>query len=449
MDEIASSKNCKSCDSIDCMEPLAPPRKGIAVSSLWLTLLSWIAILGGCASKPQIEYDFQSGYGIADAQFARTISNLLGPPLIAGNSIKSLRNGAEIFPEMLAAIQSARKTINFETYIYWSGDIGKRFSDALAERAAAGVQVCVIIDSVGSDKMDKHSMSQMKDAGVHLVEYHPLQWFDIGSANRLNNRTHRKLLVVDGHLGFTGGVGIADVWDGNADSPKHWRDMHYRVEGPVVAQLQAAFLDNWMKTTGHVLDGVDHFPPLPEVGTQYAQVFKSGLEAGSASMELLFMLSIRSSQKSICIGSAYFVPDALIVKSLIQARKRGVKVRIIVPGSHIDEEVVRKASTGRWGELLKAGVEFYEYQPTMYHTKLLIVDDLWVSIGSSNMDNRSFRLNDEANLNVLDASFAAEQSRIFEEDLRNTKPITYERWKRRPAMDRILEGMANLFAPLL
>ena len=402
--------------------------------------------MAGCASKPSIQYDFQSGYGVTDPQFARTMGNLLGPPLIGGNSIKSLRNGDAIFPEMLAAIASAQKTVNFETYVYWSGAVGKRFADAFSERARAGVAVCVIIDSIGSSKIDRAYIRTMKESGVQVEEYHPLHWYDIGSAKRLNNRTHRKILVIDGKIGFTGGVGIADVWAGNADSPEHWRDMHYRIEGPVVAQLQAAFLDNWSKTTGHILDDEAYFPPLPITGTHYGQVFKSGIEGGSLSMELMFLLSLAAAQHTIRIGNAYFVPDDQLVKAFLAARKRGVHIQIIVPGPHIDEQIVRKASQGRWGELLKASVEIYEYQPTMYHTKLLIVDDAWVSVGSSNLDNRSFRLNDEANLNVLDATFAAEQSKIFDDDLKHSRIMTYEEWKKRSGKEKLLEGLSGLFS---
>jgi cardiolipin synthase len=427
------------------MQP-KPPR--VFSNPAHLTALLLI-FLGGCVSKPPIDYVLESGYSVSDPQFARTMGNLLGPPLIGGNSIKSLRNGDEIFPEMLGAIKGAKETITFETYIYWSGDIGRQFTEALCERAKAGVHVSAILDWVGSNKISRQYIQRMKDAGVEIVEYHPLRFYDIGSAQRLNNRTHRKLLVIDGKIGFTGGVGIADEWEGNAESPKHWRDMHYRVEGPVVAQLQSAFIDNWLKTTGHVLNDKDHFPALAPAGEQFSQVFKSGAEGGSASMELMFLLSLTAAHKDISIGNAYFVPDDLTIKTLIAARNRGVRVRVIVPGPHLDEQVVRRASHGRWGELLKNGVEIYEFQPTMYHTKLLIVDQLWVSIGSSNLDNRSFRLNDEANLNVLDAKFAAEQMRIFDEDITQSKQMTFEQWKHRPVMERMLEGISQLFAPLL
>lgn len=408
-----------------------------------------LLLLAGCQAGAPVQYVIDSKYGVADPQFRRTMGNLLGPSVLPGNTVQPLRNGEQIFPAMLAAIQSARKTITFETFIYWSGKVGRQFSQALCERAAAGVKVHIILDWVGSSRIDREYLRAMKKAGIQVVEYHPLHWYDLGSAVRLNNRTHRKLLVVDGKVGFTGGVGIADLWTGDAESTAHWRDMHYRVEGPVVAQLQASFLDNWMKTTGHILDGEDYFPPLVQTGPLDAQVFKSGAHGGSESMELMYLLSLAAAKHNVYIGSAYFVPDDLTMNSLIDARRRGVRIQIIVPGPNIDVKIVRRASRARWGELLKSGVEIYEYQPTMYHTKLLIVDDLWVSIGSSNLDDRSFRLNDEANLDVLNAEFAQAQRQTLEDDLRHSKVITFEQWQHRPLNERMLEGMAGLLAPLL
>jgi cardiolipin synthase len=418
-----------------------------------VTLILVFAFLvagSGCIARRPIHYVIETRYAAGDPEFCQTMGNLLGPPLIGGNHIQTLANGDEIFPSMLEAIHSARKNIDFETFIYWSGRVGKEFSQAFAERAAAGVKVHVILDWVGSDFIDPRYLEQMKRAGVQIVVYHPLHWYNLyGSASRLNNRTHRKLLIVDGAIGFTGGVGIADDWMGNADSVDHWRDNHYRIEGPVVAQLQGAFLDNWIKTTGEVLHGADYFPPLNPAGNQYAQVFKSGVQAGSESMELLFLLSVASARHDIRISNAYFVPDDLTSQSLIDARKRGVRVQVIVPGPHIDQKIVAPASQVKLGPLLLAGVEVYTYEPTMYHCKVLVVDDVWTSVGSANFDDRSFRLNDEANLNVLDRDFAARQIQLFDEDLTRSKKIDYNQWRHRPLMERIFEPLSMLLAPLL
>jgi len=371
---------------------------------------------------------------------------MLGPPIVGGNRVANFENGVEIFPAMLAAIQGAQKSIDFETYIYWSGDIGRSFVDALSERARAGVAVHVLIDWLGSQKMEAQLVEQLKSAGVEVERYHPLRWYHLA---RMNNRTHRKLLVVDGVVGFTGGVGIADNWEGHAESPEHWRDSHYRIEGPAVAQMQAAFMDNWIKTTGKVLQGDAYFPALNAQGEASAQVFSSSPSGGGDSMLLMYLLAITAAEKTIDLSASYFVPDDLTRSALNAALERGVHVRIIVPGKHIDTEVVRKASRADWGELLKAGAEIYEYEPTMFHCKTLIVDRRLVSVGSTNFDNRSFRLNDEANLNVHDPAFAGRVTEVFERDLQKARRITYEAWQQRPWQEKLLEHASSLFASQL
>jgi cardiolipin synthase len=401
-------------------------------------------LLTGCAQERPIYYQIPSKYSVRDPQFARTVGSLLGPSLIPGNTVTSLANGKNIFPAMLEAMRAAQKSICFETYVYWKGTIGKEFADVLSERARAGLKVHVLIDWLGGGKMDKEYVREMTQAGVEVKQYHAFHWYDFDSWHNLDHRTHRKILVVDGCIGFTGGVGIADEWRGDADRPDHWRDNHYRVEGPVVNQLQAAFVDNWIQTTGHVLEGNLYFPPIPERGKQVAQMFRSSSTGGSENMELLFLLSIAGAQKNIRMENAYFVPDSLTRKGLIEAGKRGVRIRIIVPGQRIDEKIVRAASRAHWGELLEAGIEIYEFQPTMIHSKQLVVDDFWVSIGSANLDNRSFRLNDEANLNVMDEAFADEQIAIFDHDLTRCRRITYELWKSRSLREKIANALSTL-----
>ena len=392
-------------------------------------------------SERKIEHEIRPLYAVGDVQFLRSMGALLGPGIVGGNRVASLLNGDQIFPAMLGAIRSATRTITFETYIYWSGDIGRRFADALCERARAGVRVHVLLDWLGTGKMDQALLDEMEGAGVEVCKYHPLRWYTIG---RMNNRTHRKLLVVDGCVGFTGGVGIADNWLGHAEDPEHWRDSHFRIEGPAVAQMQATFMDNWMKCRSLVLHGEDYFPALPAAGDSAAQVFHSSPGDGAESVRLMYLLSIAAARQSILLANSYFVPDSLAVQELVSARKRGVRVEIITPGAHIDTETVRKASRSRWGPLLEAGVEIYEYQPTMYHCKVMVVDGAWVSVGSTNFDNRSFRLNDEANLNVLDPALAAEQTAVFEDDKRHARRITWEAWRRRPAGEKLKERLAGL-----
>jgi cardiolipin synthase len=416
----------------------------IPIIILLTAFATWVLIIvirQFLAPEKAISHELDHQYGVQDEQFLRSIGSLMPPAVLAGNKITPLTNGDEIFPAMIEAIRSARQNISFETFIYWKGDIGRRFADALIERSRAGVRVHILLDWLGSKKIDPKLIEEMEQANVDVERYHPLHWYNI---HRVNNRTHRKLLVIDGRIGFTGGVGIADEWSGNAQDPEHWRDSHYRLEGPAVAQMQAAFMDNWLKTHAHVLHSEEYFPRLDPAGNSPAQVFMSSPEEGSESVRLMYLLSITAATRSIRLGTAYFVPDNLAVDTLVAAKRRGVQVEIIVPGEHIDTQVVRRASRSRWGKLLEAGIEIYEYQPTMYHTKVLIVDDLWVSVGSTNFDNRSFRLNDEANLNVYDADLAAHQTRCFEQDKSRSKRITFDQWKNRPLREKLIEHAAGV-----
>jgi cardiolipin synthase len=394
----------------------------------------------------KIKRTFGHEYDVAHPQFVRSMGVLLGPALVEGNRAETLLNGDEIFPAMLKAIRGAKKTITFETYIYWSGAIGKEFADALSERARSGTKVHILLDWLGSQKMEAALLDAMKKSGVEIEKYHPIRWYTL---DRLNNRTHRKLLVTDGRIGFTGGVGIADEWTGHAQDENHWRDTHYRVEGPVVAQMQAAFVDNWTKVSGRVLNGEDYFPALKPAGDHFGQVFKSSVDGGAESMHLMYLLSIAAAAKSIDLSMAYFVPDDLALDALEAALKRGVKVRIIMPGKNTDASLVRRASRATWGRILRAGAEMYEYQPTMFHCKVFIVDGLWTSVGSTNFDNRSFRLNDEANLNIYEREFAARQIRDFEADRKKSRRITLEEWENRPGTEKAWEQFLALFGPQL
>jgi cardiolipin synthase len=388
--------------------------------------------------KPEkvLERKVEHRYAVSDPQFRREMSVLLGPAIVRGNKVTALQNGNEIFPAMLLAIRSAQTSITFETFIYWSGEIGEKFSQALSERARAGVLVSVIIDWVGSTKMEQSLLNSMQAAGVQLHRYRPLHWYNFG---RMNNRTHRKLLVVDGRIGFTGGVGIADQWTGDGGDPEHWRDTHFRIEGPVVAQLQAAFNDNWIKTTGQVLNGSSYFPALQEEGEMEAHVFVASPSGGSESMHLMYLLAIAAAEETIDLVASYFVPDRLLIEALIAARGRNVRVRILLPGPHMDSLTVKIASKADWGALLNAGAEIHVYQPTMLHTKLLVIDGEFVSVGSTNFDMRSIRLNDEASLNIYSSGFATQMTAVFEDDLLDAEPYSLARWKSRPLREKFSE----------
>jgi len=409
---------------------------GTIVATIAVTLIIIAVAITFHTPEKKIQHQIVHLYAIVDPQFEREMGTLLGPAILPGNQIMALQNGKEIFPAMLKAIRAARYTIDFETYIYWSGKTGDEFAKALMERARAGVKVHLMLDWLGSEKMTPQLLNEMRDAGVEIERYHPLHWYSLG---KLNNRTHRKVLIIDGQIGFTGGVGIADEWSGHAQDPDHWRDMHFQIEGPVVAQMQAAFLDNWIKTTGRVLTGANYFPPLAPVGALKMHMFMSSPTGGSESMRLMYLMAITAAQRSIDIEAAYFIPDELMNRELIKARSRGVRVRILLPDKHIDSETVRIATKRGWGELLKAGVEIHEYVPTMLHCKMLIFDHYMVSVGSTNFDMRSFELNDEASLNVYDADFAKRMTEVFEADLQASTPYDYQQWQQRPWLEKMAE----------
>jgi cardiolipin synthase len=409
----------------------------VAIAALSLGAL----LFDGCALKTgkQLRQEVTPLYSAASPEFRQSAGSLLGPNFVPGNNITTFVNGDQIFPAMLSGIRSAKKSINFETYVFWDGEIAREFSEALAERARAGVPVHAILDAQGTRKMGEENRERLRSAGVDIVKYHSGLWID---PRRYNNRSHRKLLIIDGKIAFTGGAGIADEWTGNANSPEHWRDNHYKITGPVVAQLQGTFMNNWLKTRGNVLHGDDFFPPLASTGSYLVQAIRSSPH--NANLDLLYLLAIASAQKTLRIENAYFLPDELIRKELMAAAKRGAKVEIIVPGKHIDQKLVRAASKRHWPELIKAGIKIYEFQPTMVHVKLMIVDDAFVSFGSGNFDNRSISLNDEANVDVLDGSFAAQQIHLFEGDKRHSVEIGLDKTGIHP-----LQQAAGLASPQL
>lgn len=389
-----------------------------------------------------MRYHMRHQFGIRDLAFLQTMYALTGAPLSEGNDVAILKNGVQFYPSMLAAIRGAKKTINLEFYIYWDGEIGRAFAEALAERARAGVQVKVILDAVGSVAMSQTLIDFLMRNGIDLEWYHPLRWYTL---SRFNHRTHRKLMVVDGEIGFSGGFGIADVWLGDADSKDHWRETVVRVEGPVVTQMQFAFMDNWVKSRGELLTGLNYFPAVEARGSHITQVIKSSPSEGSSTVKLLYIISIVSATRSIYINNAYFVPDPDTIRALEGAVRRGVDVRVIVPGEYSDVPIVRQASRLGYELLLRRGIRIFEYQPTMMHSKTMVVDGIWTTIGSSNFDDRSFRLNDEVNVNVFDENIASQMEEMFFEDVSRSVEITGRKWLRRPVFDRLKEGFAGVF----
>jgi cardiolipin synthase len=412
----------------------------IAILSAAAGIAGWLIIANLMPERRDLQQPLPHRLAASDAQFRTSMAALFGSNVLPGNRIDTLVNGNEIFPAMLQAVRDARNTITFETYIYWRGAIADQFADVLAQKAREGVSVKVLLDWVGSIPMDEKLIERMQSAGVEVVRFRPVKW---STVDKVNNRTHRKLLIVDGRIGFTGGVGIGDEWNGDARTAAEWRDTHYRLEGPVVAELQAAFAEHWIEATGELLIGDRFFPALEAAGDQAAQIVASSTHQRNA-MHLMLMTALAAAEKTIRIGTPYFVPDAVTRAQLLEARKRGVEVEILVPGEKTDARIVQKASRHFWGELLEAGIRIHEFEPTMYHSKLVVVDEAWTSVGSTNIDDRALRLNDEANLNSYEPRFAREQIAIFDADLKRSTPYTMGRWRDRPMGERLSDGLASL-----
>jgi cardiolipin synthase len=381
-------------------------------------------------TEKKVRHRIHADYSVGDELFARTMGNLLGPPLLEGNRVTVLENGEQIFPALLEGIRSAQRTITFENFLFGEGAIPDAFAHALCERARAGVKVHFLQDALGCANLRGHAMNLLRKSPVELEIFRFLKL-------TVNFRTHRKLLVIDGHTGFIGGTGISDDWDGDGCTRGRWRDSHYRVNGPAVAQMQQAFVDNWLQTRAALLHGEEYFPKLEAAGQHRCQIFKSSAGEGSDSARLMLLVSIAAARHNIRIANAYFIPDALCLRTLLEALGRGVRVEIITPGTDTDAQLVRAVSKTRWRPLLEAGARFYEYQPARFHCKYLLVDDVWASMGSANLDNRSLSLNEEANLNVLDRDFVAAHTRVFETDKSYSREVTLDDWRRRPLNEKI------------
>jgi cardiolipin synthase len=388
-------------------------------------------------------YELPHGFTVGDPTFLP--SALPGPTMTSGNRLELLENGDAVFPAMLAAISSARKTVNFEAYIFWSGEVGALFRDALAERAAHGVAVRVLLDAVGSAgrRLKASDVDAMRRAGCRVEFFHSKKPWMVWV---FNHRNHRRVLVVDGTVGFTGGVGFADQWRGDADSPEHWRDTQVRVEGPAVRGLQRAFQENWSEVTGEALVGDEFFPALAQAGSSSAAVVPSSPLAAMSGAGRVYSISLAAAAKEIWVANSYFLPDEATAGLFVAAAKRGVDVRVIVPSDEQNDVPATKAA-GRsaFGPLLEGGVKIFEYQPTMFHLKTMVVDGIFSTLGSANFDDRSFHLNEEINLFVYDAEFAGLMKERYRRDLLRCRPYTHAMWKERPLKKRVTEWLARPF----
>ncbi|MEX1141575.1 MAG: phospholipase D-like domain-containing protein [Thermoleophilaceae bacterium] len=388
------------------------------------------------------------GYGLDESipvdspAFLRAAEAVTGAPISPGNEAELLINGDKIFPAFLETIAGAQRTLCVQTYVYWRGDIARDVADAICQKAREGVRCHVTLDAVGAAKMDRSLVEQMRQAGVEVVRLRPPKPY---AMRRIANRTHRRLLIADGRVGMTGGVGIAAEWTGDAQDPDHWRDTHVRVRGPVARGLQGAFAENWLEGTGQVLAGDEYLPdlgPLPDGGQM--QLLRSSAGVGDTNAEALYYLAIASARRSMDITAAYFVPRPAFTQALAEAARRGVDVRIVIPGPNIDKGVVRVAGRAAYDELLDAGVRIFEYQPTMLHAKTLTIDGTWSSVGTINFDNRSFQLHDEVSLCVWDERFAGRLTAAFEHDVERSEEIEPGRWDRRGARQRATEATTTL-----
>jgi cardiolipin synthase len=375
--------------------------------------------------------------------FRRALEGILGVPATEGNVVEVLRNGNQIFPAMLESIEGASHTVDLLTFVYWSGDVGERFAEALAGRARADVRVRVLLDAWGAHPIDRSLIAMMEDAGVRVSWFRPLSRFKM---NQANHRTHRKVLIVDEAVGFTGGVGIADEWDGDARNEHEWRDTHFRVRGPAVDGLRAAFLDNWLETEDVLFDAdVDRFPEQPHDGSTLVQAVRGASETGWSDISTLFLALLQLAQESIRITTAYFVPDTQLDERLCAAAERGVDVRILLPGPNIDKRFVQLAGESSFERLLDSGVKIWRFQPSMLHAKIMTVDRVVANVGSANLNARSTELDEEVNLVAVDPDVVRVLDAHFEEDLERSEPIDPGRWQRRSLPRRLVERTAGLF----
>jgi len=387
------------------------------------------------------KYGLESRFPVSSRDFLNSMVGCTGVSYLPGNHVTVLNNGDEFYPAMLDAIHRAERSVTIEAYIYWKGEIGMRFAHALASRVKAGTKVKILLDAVGSSTIGKEILDVLESGGCEVEWYNPVRW---GTVGRYNHRTHRKTLVVDGHIAFTGGAGIADHWTGDAQDPKHWRDIEIRVEGPGAVPLQTGFAHNWLNTTGELISGPAFFPSIKPDGEISVQTVLSSPEIGSSAVRILYYLAIVCAQEKLYIANAYFLPDDTAIDILIDAKKRGVDVKIVVPGRHNDMWIARHGSIHLYGKLLETGIEIYEYERTMLHQKLMVVDTQWFTVGTTNFDNRSFALNEESNVCIYDRQLSEELEQVFIEDLAMCTKVKWETWKKRSLKTRA-QGLVAAF----
>lgn len=406
--------------------------------------MDWLAIAGALfllwlvvvfLFTPAINYHLARRTSVHADDFLYTLQSTCQSALHHGNRVEIFTNGPEFYPAMLDALRSATRSVNMEFYIFQPGRIADQFIEVLAERARLGVNVTIVVDAIGSFSLWGRPLRRLREAGCRVASYQQIEWHRLA---RLNNRTHRELIIIDGRIAFIGGAGVADWWAYAHKKKPPWRDTMARIEGPVVAALQGVAAENWLECCGEIVTGPDYFPSLEPLGDTTAFVIKSSPSDRATASRVAFQLLMEGADHHVRIATPYFLPDRALRRALVQIARRGVAVDVIVPGSHTDQRWVRLASRRMWGQLLEAGVRLHEYRPRMTHMKVLVVDELWAVLGTTNIDNRSFEHNDEINVALRDPEVAARLLKDYEQDLCDSEEITYERWKRRPLWEKIV-----------
>jgi cardiolipin synthase A/B len=404
-----------------------------------LGALALVVIVSGAGCAHQEPVLKLPALKVGDPTFTATLSAYAGAAVVPGNRVEILLNGDEIFPAKLRVIKAAKRSINYAQYVWEEGQPSEDIVNALTERCRTGLAVNVLLDAVGAFSMPPDYRQRMVDAGCRVESFRPLGSFAV---DKVNYRNHRRILVADGRVGITGGSGTSGKWGGNGRQEDHWRDTDVWVEGPVVEQLQGAFAENWLEATGIALGGADYFPsPLDAKGDVTAQAVRSSPAGGSAAVYTMYLLAMASAKQSIYITNPYFLPDEKMIETLVGTARRGVHVKLLLPGA-IDHNLVRQASRSELGRLLQAGIEIHEYRPAMLHAKTMVVDGRWATVGSTNLDRRSFALNDEINLVVYNQAVAERLERVFNDDISRSKQVTYDGWKDRGFMSRLLEMLS-------
>jgi cardiolipin synthase len=416
---------------------MSPVRRAFVILLVAALVIAALLLL----AQDQQTLQIHSARGAEDADHAAYLAALVGGDVRGGNQYDVLTNGDQFFPAMLDAIRGATRRITFETYIYDTGEMANQFTQALEEAARRGVRVQLVVDAVGASSMDDQHLERLQRAGCRIAQFNAPTWY---SLEELNYRTHRKLLVVDGEIGFTGGAGVSDHWIGNAQDAEHWRDTQFRIRGPIVRLLEAAFYENFIETAGEITPELDP-PPVQANDEGGSFLVRSSPTGGSNDLKRLYLLAIASARRTLDITTPYFVTDESSNWALAKAVERGVKVRILMEGHETDAIPVKYASRAIYEHLLELGIELYEYQPTMMHTKALVVDGIWSMFGSANFDNRSLELNDELNVAVSSRALASRLLQDFEQDLQRSKRIRLEEWRARPRLDRVRERFWSFF----